>query len=182
MKAFNRRNRPIIWILMIFSLNRLPFLDRNWFHIRFPTKISRKFTTFSPPKARLVAGGHCIKKEGSTAKFGKCGEDSFMVSQKEDSSSALFAVADGVGGWISHGGDSSGVSNGMLKAMKILHQKNNETASISHLIKDAFKKLIEYGKLSKGLNSELLILVHLKKNCRDHHNLCRIVRFGKRKF
>jgi serine/threonine protein phosphatase PrpC len=112
-------------------------------------QMATKSTYSSLADLNLFAEGHCIKKDGSTAKYGKCGEDSYTIALKKGGSS-LIAVADGVGGWVTHGGDSSGVSNGMMKMMKKLHQENAKIDNLNGLIKLAFNSLKETRKFSKG--------------------------------
>ena len=144
----------VFTLLMIFAASRLrwhktlleqslrlyhPFLDQPGVKTAYSTA----------PNLNLYAEGHCIKKDGSTAKYGKCGEDSYMISLKKDEPS-IIAVADGVGGWVSHGGDSSGVSNGMMKVMKRLHQDNPKIDGLNSLMKLAFSSLRETKKFSKG--------------------------------
>lgn len=74
--------------------------------------------TKSKPKAvkpsAVVMNGFCIGKEGSKQ---ECGEDAWMMKGEGDLG-AFLAVADGVGGWSMHGGDSSVVSQGLLKEWK----------------------------------------------------------------
>lgn len=97
----------------------------------------------------LITKGLCRKKDGSTAKYGKCGEDSFVISQ--GSMNTIIAVADGVGGWGDHGGDSSQVSNGFMKALKHFHQEQSGSIEkLPQLLEKCFKYLISTGKMRMG--------------------------------
>lgn len=104
-----------------------------------------------PSGFALVPVGFCIKKDGSRAKFGNCGEDSYLISPgKAGEKRSLLAVADGVGGWAEHGGDSSQVSNAFMRAMQHFHQNRAEAFQLSELLETSFQYLVSLKKLSKG--------------------------------
>lgn len=161
------KNRTAFFILVfIIGLNRFrpDFLARFPLELRVPLtlKIPLPFFlwkwSFRPrptaiPGLRIYAGGHCIKKEGSAARHGNCGEDSYFISlgKKGLKSKSVLAVADGVGGWATHGGDSSGVSNGMMKAMKKFHLDSPFFDSLTDLVDKAFQYLVSSAQLSMGI-------------------------------
>lgn len=106
-----------------------------------------------PSSFKLSASGVCKKKDGSKAKYGKCGEDSYMISINEPfllGKKSLLAVADGVGGWGDHGGDSSQVSNAFMAAMKKFHEASDKWYGLPSLIKASFEYLITLRSSSKG--------------------------------
>lgn len=142
----------IFVLLMIFGASRVKWikvLENHAFQLGHPLLHQKPLAFSTATGLRLFAQGRCIKKDGSTAKHGKCGEDSYMISLKADGPSVI-SVADGVGGWASHGGDSSGVSNGMMKLMKRLHQDDVKTEGLNHLLSLAFDGLKAAKKFSKG--------------------------------
>lgn len=95
---------------------------------------------------RLVAAGHCIKKDTSKSAH-ECGEDAFAVSLAAGAPRAgrsFLGVADGVGGWTESGGDSSKVSTGFLREMTDLVRSSD--MSLSEISLHAFGKLATSGE------------------------------------
>lgn len=146
-----RRLRSVLSLLAIMAMGRmwiyLPGSIKYYtgpltVHIRqlhVPSAVEKSF--------RLVSAGVCRKKDGSVAKYGKCGEDSFVVVDGRAVGKSLLAVADGVGGWGDHGGDSSQVSNGFMTAMKQFHRPD---LPLRDLIKKSFEHLITLEQMKMG--------------------------------
>lgn len=156
MSRVHSRFRTVISLLVIVMLGR--FSLRHW-HRPFPFKIRTFNVSVDDQKSRasvvrfnLVTAGVCKPKAGSTAKYGTCGEDSYVITPGEalPAHRTLLAVADGVGGWIDHGGDSSRVSNGFMLAMGELHRRSEHWTGLPSLIKASFEQLILAKNFSKG--------------------------------
>lgn len=179
--ALIKGKSSIFAILMIFAANRLKWNRGIFDHTLqlyhpFLNQWTVNSTYSSLTGLNLFAEGYCIKKDGSTAKYGNCGEDSYTLSLKKGGPS-LIAVADGVGGWVTHGGDSSGVSNGMMKMMKKLHQESAKIYNLNGLIKLAFKSLKETRKFSKGNKGfNVSVSVTCMFIFRDNDNLRGLIR------
>lgn len=154
-REHRRRLGAVTSLLAILMLGRIAV--RFWsqpipFRIRSFSSSADEKITHSGVHFGLVTAGVCKAKAGSTAKYGNCGEDAYVISAGEALSSrrTLLAVADGVGGWIDHGGDSSRVSNGFMLAMGELHRRSERWAGLPSLIKASFEQLVLARNFAKG--------------------------------
>jgi len=159
--SWARRARPSAALVAVLLLGRMAL--RFWEHdvplalrVRsFSSSMKSVLPTSSPlPSTRfsLVTAGLCKKKDGSQAKYGRCGEDSYTIyaGPTHITQKSLLAVADGVGGWAEHGGDSSQVSNAFMTAMQKFHERQSRWHGLPALIKQSFEYLVTMKGLSKG--------------------------------
>ncbi len=146
------------YFLLLFWMTSI-FLSRwgNYFLIKrsFPSPLAiilKNYSNLPKSKFTLNSAGYCVKKEGSTAKYGRCGEDSYTISNAFElpTKITILAVADGVGGWIDHGGDSSQVSNGLMAAVKHFHRQQQTWNSLTDLIKQSFRHLVSLRRMKMG--------------------------------
>lgn len=157
-----RRGRTIVSLMAILVVSRLGLnfwrkTDRLsiplFIQVQHYSKSAEEQPISKPSSFKVIAAGICKKKDGSRAKYGKCGEDSYLISVNDpfvSGKKSLLAVADGVGGWGDHGGDSSQVSNAFMAAMKKFHEASDKWYGLPSLIKASFEYLITLRSSSKG--------------------------------
>ena len=82
------------------------------------------------------------------------GQDAFFVSRVGNSSSVVFGIADGVGGWADQGIDSAdfshGLCQGMAKVARELHLPDKKDLWPQHVLSDAYEEIVREGKINGG--------------------------------
>ncbi|SSD58700.1 related to Protein phosphatase 2C homolog 7, mitochondrial [Saccharomycodes ludwigii] len=95
------------------------------------------------------------------AKNSPTGEDNYFINQRE-SNDLFCGVADGVGGWIEMGEDSSAISRELCSKLSEFTNKDKFSSTTKQLLIESFNEVVKEGVVKAG--STTCIAAHLKPN------------------